>query len=50
MKPRVVNSICTMDDTRVFIENDVRVLYSYFGRNGKSLTTVTVEPEMCDDI
>lgn len=50
MRPRIVNSICTMDDTQVFIDNGVRVIYAYFGRNGKSLTTVTVEPPMCDNL
>lgn len=50
MRPRIMDSICTMDDTRVFMDNGVRVIHAYFGRSGKSLTTVTVEPSMCDDI
>jgi hypothetical protein len=50
MQPRIVNSICTMEDTQMFVNNGVRVIYAYFGRNGKSVTKVTVEPSMCDDI
>ena len=46
-EPRLINSVCTTREMKVFIENGVRVTYAYYGKNGKLITTITVYPYQC---
>lgn len=47
MRPQIVNSVCTTKEMEVFMKNGVPVTYAYHGKNGKQLTTITVEPSQC---
>ncbi len=47
MRPQLVNAVCTTKEMEVFMKNGVPVTYAYHGKNGKQLTTITVEPLQC---
>jgi hypothetical protein len=48
MRPKLVNSYCTVADMRTFVENNVPVTYAYSGKDGKEIVTITVTSEECE--
>ena len=47
MEEKIINSVCTTKEMEVFVNNGVPVTYAYHGKNGKQLTTITVQPVQC---
>ncbi len=47
MQPYLVNFVCTSAGMEVFWKNGVQVIYSYYGKNGKQFTTITIKPSQC---
>jgi len=47
MESTLINSFCTTKEMEVFTKNDVPVTYAYHGKNGKQITTITVNSSQC---
>jgi hypothetical protein len=50
MRPQLINTVCTTKEMRVFVENGVPVTYAYYGKDGKQVTTIAVQPSDCGGI
>ena len=48
MQPNLINYVCTTKEMEVFRKNDIPVAYAYYGKNGKYLMTITVQPSQCE--
>ncbi|WGS60571.1 hypothetical protein [Vibrio lentus] len=48
MQSQLINSVCTTKEMQIFVNNGVPVIYAYYGKNGKQVTTITVHPSSCE--
>lgn len=44
---KLLNNLCTSRDLKEFRDNDVTVMYSYFGRDGRQIATLSTSPSQC---
>ena len=47
MEPSITNSVCTIEDMKVFRDMEVVVSYSYFDTNQKQITVIDVDTKEC---
>ncbi len=47
MSPYVRNGVCTTEEMKVFVTNDVPVTYAYFDKDGKQFAIITIQPTEC---
>ena len=46
-RSKLINNVCTSQELEVFVQNGVSVTYAYFGKYGKQIATITVQPSQC---
>ncbi len=46
-EPILVNNACTVHNMSILLKQDVSFKYNIFGKNGKQVTTITVNSGMC---
>lgn len=42
-----LNSVCTTKELQLFVKNGITISYSYFGKDGKPITVISVKPSQC---
>lgn len=42
-----LNSVCTTKELQFFVKNGITISYSYFGKDGKPITNISVKPSQC---
>lgn len=47
MEQVLINNVCTSEEMSVFIDLNIPVKYMYYGKNGKKVTSITVESKDC---
>lgn len=47
LEEKLINNVCTTKEMEIFVSNGVDVTYAYYGKNGKQITTITVQPLQC---
>lgn len=43
----LLKNLCASNDMKTFRDNDVTVMYSYFGRDGRQIATLSASPSQC---
>lgn len=49
MTTELTNKVCTSHEMLFFIENDILLIYAYFGKNGKRIATIEIPTSQCKD-
>jgi hypothetical protein len=50
MRPQIVNSVCTTEDMKVFVQNHTEVKYLYHDKDGKFISQILVKTEECSKV
>lgn len=44
---KLLNNLCNSSDMKTFRENDVTVVYAYFGKDGRQIAQISASPSQC---